>query len=73
MYNEKEDSSLSSSSVFSECVENEGGSDYSLEKAHVPLETVAGMVVVLVLDENHYIRKMDIEYRCISETPILSR
>mmetsp|Transcript_20138 Transcript_20138/g.21885 ORF Transcript_20138/g.21885 Transcript_20138/m.21885 type:complete len:272 (+) Transcript_20138:14-829(+) len=66
----------SSSSVYSvkdesrENDKNKGRYDYYLEVAPVPLETVAGVVLALVLDANHCVQKLNIEYRCISETPI---
>ncbi len=69
--NEIENSSFSSSSVSSENDAFEKRCDYSLEIASVPLDTVTGMAIAMVLDENHCIRKLNIEYRCISETPVL--
>eukprot|EP01040_Poterioochromonas_malhamensis_P000649 gene649-692_t len=54
--------------VQSECDKNDGG--YYLELAAVPLESVAAIAIVMVLDENHYIRQFFVEYRCISEVPV---
>lgn len=45
-------------------------SGYYLELAPVPVETIAAVMYVLILDENHYIRQLHIEYNCISEKPI---
>ncbi len=73
-------SPLSASSSFSELhhfptsnvdksvkIEDSG---YSLELVPVPVETIAEVMYVLILDENHYIRQLHIEYNCISEKPI---
>ncbi len=43
---------------------------YYLELAAVPLESVAAVAIIMVLDENHYIRQFFVEYRCISEAPV---
>ncbi len=45
------------------------GSKYYLDVAPVPLETVTMAAIMMVLDENHFIRELHVEYRCVSETP----
>eukprot|EP01040_Poterioochromonas_malhamensis_P000211 gene211-221_t len=45
------------------------GSKYYVDVAPVPLETVTKAAIMMVLDENHFIRELHVEYRCVSETP----
>eukprot|EP01040_Poterioochromonas_malhamensis_P016109 gene16109-18198_t len=46
------------------------GSKYYLAVAPVPVEAVTRVAIMMVLDENHVIRQLHAEYRCISETPV---
>ncbi len=45
-------------------------SKYYLAVAPVPVEAVTRVAIMMVLDENHIIRQLHAEYRCISETPV---
>eukprot|EP01040_Poterioochromonas_malhamensis_P012974 gene12974-14224_t len=44
--------------------------EYNLTIVKVPVETIAVVLFVLVLDENHFIRKIYLEDKVISEKPI---
>eukprot|EP01040_Poterioochromonas_malhamensis_P008233 gene8233-8903_t len=45
----------------------------NLSIVKVPVETVAGLLMIMVLDENHFIRRLCIENKVISEKPISTR
>ncbi len=44
--------------------------EYNLTLVRVPVETVAAILFILVLDENHFIRKIYLEDKLISEKPL---
>ncbi len=60
-----EDIQLPSSPIMSQAK-----AEYNLTIVKVPVETVAVILFILVLDENHFIRKIYLEDKLISEKPI---
>ena len=65
--------------IRSSCDENDSkeislqsrdGGKYYLDVAPIPLEVIAAVAIVMILDENHFIRQFYPEYQCITETPI---
>lgn len=63
-----EDIQLSSSPII-----NKVSLQCNLSIVKVPVETVAALLMIMVLDENHLIHRLCIENKVISEKPISNR
>eukprot|EP01040_Poterioochromonas_malhamensis_P000650 gene650-693_t len=59
-----------SSSIIDQSNDRNKGRNYLFSIAAIPIETVAEVLFVLLLDEKHFIQQIRLEYKCILEAPI---
>eukprot|EP01040_Poterioochromonas_malhamensis_P012973 gene12973-14223_t len=57
-------------SPSSQIIDKGKGSKYRLTLLQSPVETIAKVLIIMVLDENHFIQQFHLEDQCISENLI---